>query len=48
MEIKIQIIIDTYKEEVARLTNDNILLKAQIKQLQNELYSNKEEEDEIQ
>lgn len=48
MEIKIQIIIDTYKEEVTRLTNDNILLKAQIKQLQNELYSNKEEEDEIQ
>lgn len=48
MEIKIQIIIDAYKEEVARLTNDNILLKAQIKQLQNELYSNKEEEDEIQ
>lgn len=37
MEIKIQVVIDTYKEEIARLTNENILLRAQIKQLQNEL-----------
>lgn len=35
-ELKVQIVIDTYKEEIARLTNENILLKAQVKQLQNE------------
>lgn len=39
MEVKIQVVIDTYKEEVARLTNENVLLKAQIRQLQNELNS---------
>lgn len=37
MEVKIQVVIDTYKEEIARLTNENVLLKAQIRQLQNEL-----------
>ena len=42
MEVKIQVVIDTYKEEIARLTNENVLLKAQIKQLQNELNSNNE------
>ena len=36
MEVKIQVVIDTYKEEIARLTNENVLLKAQVKQLQNE------------
>lgn len=36
MEVKIQVVIDTYKEEIARLINENILLKAQIRQLQNE------------
>lgn len=47
MEIKIQVIIDMYKEEVARLLNDNILLKAQVKQLQNELSSYNENDEEI-
>lgn len=37
MEVKIQVVIDTYKEEVSNLMNENVLLKAQIKQLQNEL-----------
>ena len=37
MEIKIQLIIEMYKEELERLMNDNILLKAQVKQLQNDL-----------
>lgn len=41
MEIKIQLIIDMYKEELARLMNENILLRAQIKQLQNELNTDK-------
>lgn len=42
MEVKIQVVIDTYKEEIARLTNENVLLKAQVRQLQNELESNNE------
>ena len=37
MEIKIQLIIDEYKEELAKLMNENILLRAQVKQLQNNL-----------
>ena len=37
MEIKIQLIIDEYKEELAKLMNENLLLRAQVKQLQNNL-----------
>ena len=37
MEIKIKLIIDEYKEELAKLMNENILLRAQVKQLQNDL-----------
>lgn len=37
MEIKIQLIINEYKEELERLMNENILLRAQVKQLQNDL-----------
>lgn len=41
MEITIQMIINEYKEELARLMNENILLRAQLKQLQNELNTDK-------
>ena len=44
MEVKIQVVIDTYKEEIARLSNENVLLKAQVKQLQNELENKNNEE----
>ena len=37
MEVKIQLIINEYKEELAKLMNENILLRAQVKQLQNDL-----------
>ena len=37
MEIKIQLVIDMYKEELAKLMNENILLRAQVKQLQDDL-----------
>lgn len=37
MEIKIQLVIDMYKEELARVMNENILLRAQVKQLQDDL-----------
>lgn len=41
MEIMIQLIINEYKEELARLMNENILLRAQVKQLQNDLDKDK-------
>ena len=47
MEVQVQILMDTYKEEIARLANENILLIAQIKQLkqlQNELAKKNKEE----
>jgi hypothetical protein len=37
MEVKIQLILETYKEELVRLMNENLLLRAQVKQLQNDL-----------
>ena len=37
MEVKIQLIINEYKEELAKLMNENILLRAQVKQLQDDL-----------
>lgn len=37
MEVKVQVVIDVYKDEIARLSNEIVLLKAQIRQLQNEL-----------
>ena len=37
MEITIQLIINEYKEELAKLMNENLLLRAQVKQLQNDL-----------
>ena len=45
MEIAIQLIINEYREEIARLINENILLKAQIRQLQNELNSDEGSDD---
>lgn len=43
MQIDVSNILDAYREEINRLTNDVILLRAQVKQLQNEL--EKKEED---
>lgn len=37
MQVDIGLIIDLYKDELNKLINENILLKAQIRQLQNEL-----------
>ena len=37
MEVKIQLIINEYKEELAKLMSENLLLRAQVKQLQNDL-----------
>lgn len=35
MQIEVGLIIEAYKEELVRLINENIVLKAQLKQLQN-------------
>ena len=43
MEIKIQLVVEAYKEELFKLTNENVLLKAQINHLQNELKELKKE-----
>lgn len=37
MEVRIQTIIKLYKEELVKLMNENILLRAQVEQLQNDL-----------
>ena len=42
MEVAIQLIINEYKEELNRLMNENILLRAQVKQLQNDLDKDKD------
>ena len=35
MQIEVGLIIEAYKEELVRLINENIVLKAQLKQFQN-------------
>lgn len=45
MEIAIQLIINEYKEELTRLMNENVLLRAQVKQLQNDLDKDKGSDD---
>lgn len=44
MDIKMQLVLDAYREEIAKLANENVLLRAQIRQLQNELEKKNEEE----
>ena len=43
MDIKMQLVLDAYREEIAKLANENVLLRAQIRQLQNELEKKNEE-----
>ena len=44
MEVKIQLIINEYKEELAKLMNENLILRAQVKQLQNDSKSEEKED----
>lgn len=37
MQIDVNAVLNAYKEEIAKIINDNILLKAQVMQLQHEL-----------
>ena len=43
MQIDMSYVLESYREEVSKLANENTLLKAQVKQLQNELESTKQE-----
>lgn len=43
MQVDVSLILDAYREEINALMNENILLKAQLKQLQNELDAAKSE-----
>ena len=42
MQVDMNFVLEAYRETIDRLTNENILLKAQLKQLQNELENNEE------
>ena len=44
MQVDINNVLDAYREEIAKLANENVLLRAQIRQLQNELEKKNEEE----
>ena len=43
MQVDMNFVLEAYRETIDRLTNENILLKAQLKQLQNELEKNNKE-----
>lgn len=42
MQVDMNFVLEAFREEIQRLTNENILLKAQLKQLQNEQEKNEE------
>lgn len=44
MQVDVNNVLDAYREEIAKLANENVLLRAQIRQLQNELEKKNEEE----
>ena len=37
MQIDMNLVLEAYRDEISKLTNEVVLLKAQLKQLQNEL-----------
>ena len=44
MQVDMNNVLDAYREEIAKLANENVLLRAQIRQLQNELEKKNKEE----
>lgn len=38
-------VLEAYRDEIDKLTNENVLLRAQLKQLQNDLKKKEEEND---
>lgn len=45
MQVDMNFVLEAYRETIERLTNENVMLKAQMKQLQNDL-EEKEKKDE--
>ena len=43
MQVDMNFVLEAFREELQRLTNENILLKAQLKQLQNDQEKNEED-----
>lgn len=43
MQVDMNFVLEAFREEIQRLTNENILLKAQLKQLQNDQEKKNEE-----
>ena len=44
MPVDVNNVLEAYREEIAKLANENVLLRAQIRQLQNELEKKNEKE----
>lgn len=44
MQVDMNFVLEAYREEIAKLTNENVLLRAQLKQLQNESNLNENED----
>lgn len=43
MQVDMNFVLEAYREIIERLTNENVMLKAQMKQLQNDLQKKEEE-----
>lgn len=45
MQVDMNYVLEAYRDEIDKLTNENVLLRAQLKQLQNDLKKKEEEND---
>lgn len=43
MQVDMNFVLEAYRETIERLTNENVMLKAQMKQLQNDLQKKEDE-----
>lgn len=43
MQVDMNYVLEAYRDEIDKLTNENVLLRAQLKQLQNDLQKKNEE-----
>lgn len=46
MQIDMNYVLEAYRDEIGKLTNENVLLRAQLKQLQNDLKKKEDEKEE--
>lgn len=45
MQVDMNYVLEAYRDEIDKLINENVLLRAQLKQLQNDLKKKEEEND---